>query len=195
MILIGGNVILRVIAGKLKGIRILTPKGKNTRPTTDRVKESMFNIIQNYVKGAKVLDLFAGSGNLGIESLSRGSLSVDFVDCSKESISIIKENLIKLKFEDCTRVIMKDFESAIKEFLSEGKRFDLIFLDPPYKKQFFTKALTMLADNDIVEDDGLIVVESEKDENLPQNVLNLNIWKQVIYGGTKLTFYINDIIK
>ena len=153
---------MRIIAGKFKGRSLITMKDQSIRPTTDRVKESIFNLIQGYVEDAKVLDLFAGSGALGIEALSRGAESVTFADRSNDSIETVNTNLKKVsgKFN----IIRKDFLSTIDYLSARKEKFDIIFLDPPYKQGLDKAAIDKIDEAGILAEDGIIVVERARDD-------------------------------
>ena len=122
---------MRVISGKVRGLKLNTPKNEDVRPTTDRVKESLFNIVSPYIMESDVLDLFAGTGSLGIECLSRGANKCVFVDVSKESISIVKSNIKKARVENESTVLNLDFKDAINKLKIQNNKFDVIFMDPP----------------------------------------------------------------
>lgn len=156
---------MRIIAGKFKGRSLITMKDKSIRPTTDRVKESIFNLLQGCVEDANVLDLFAGSGALGIEALSRGAHSVTFADRSNDSIETVNTNLKKVSGK--INVIRKDFLTTIDYLSARKEKFDLIFLDPPYKQGLDKVAIDKIDESGILAEDGIIVVErSREDEPL-----------------------------
>lgn len=178
---------MRVIAGEARGKRLQGPKGSDVRPTTDRVKESVFNIIQFEVPGARVLDLFAGSGALGIEALSRGAAYCVFVDASKESVKIIRENVAACGMEKRCTIQRADSESFCKSF--RGGTFDLVFLDPPYGKGMINLAIEALVSCDILSERGIIVAESNKEEDLPQEIGAIELAKVYHYGNTKISIY------
>jgi len=175
---------MRIIAGKAKGHRIYAPKGLNTRPTTDRVRESLFNILQPIINGTEVLDLFAGTGALGIEALSRGAKHVDFVDCWLPAIKAIKRNLSLTKLESYASVFQEDSLNFIKKV---GKKYDLIFLDPPYQTDLAIQALNLL--HTVLQDDGIIVVETSKLIEIPEQVGKFCTYRQSVYGDTRIWFY------
>ena len=180
---------MRVIAGIAKGKRLHAPKGMEIRPTSDRVKESIFNIIGPRVVDATVLDLFAGTGNLGIEALSRGASQAYFVDMSHASIQLIKKNLEETGFSEQSTVIKAEVESATKRLARDVVKFDLIFLDPPYRisVSFLGAILFMLA-SELLRDGGLLILEhSGKIE--PKSVEGLEIVSTRTYGDTAVTFY------
>ena len=153
---------MRIIAGKFKGRALITMKDKSIRPTTDRVKESVFNLLQGYIEDAKVLDLFAGSGALGIEALSRGAESVVFADRSNDSVETIYTNLKKVSGK--VNVIRKDFLSTIDYLSARKEKFDIIFLDPPYKQGLDKIAIDKIEESNILAEDGIIVVERSRED-------------------------------
>lgn len=184
-----GEIILRVISGKARGLKLNTPKNEDVRPTTDRVKESLFNIINGYIIEGEILDLFAGTGSLGIECLSRGADKCVFVDLSKSSIDIIKSNIKKARVEDNSEVVNLDYKNAIDRVKNNSYSFDIIFMDPPYYENMFIDALTRIGESNILKDDGIIVVEHDTKQEFPDNVGKLVKSKSRKYGNTTLTFY------
>lgn len=180
--------ILRVIAGKVRGLLLRTPKGMKTRPTTDRVKENLFNIIRQDISDAVFLDLFSGTGSLGIEALSRGALKGIFVDKNLGCIKIIKENLEHTKLSSRAEVYCADFKVALKK-LHNTQKFSIIFLDPPYDTGSLGIALSLINEFELLEEDGLIVVERSKTETL-----SFEYFIQVRdenYGNTNITLLKN----
>ncbi len=180
---------MRVISGKVRGLKLNTPKNEDVRPTTDRVKESLFNMISPYIMDSNVLDLFAGTGSLGIECLSRGAQKCVFVDVSKESISIIKSNITRARVENESIVLNLDFKDAISKLKAQKNKFDVIFMDPPYYKNMFIDALEKIDNADLLEEEGIIVIEHDSKENLPEKIERLEKNKVKKYGNTTLTFY------
>ena len=172
---------MRVISGLYRGRKLDTLKGDNTRPTTDRVKESMFNLIMFYIDNSKVLDLFSGSGSLGIECLSRGAKSVDFNDNNKESINIIKKNLQNMKGE--YKIYSTDYKSLISK--KANSLYDLIFIDPPYNFNIESELLASFVRLDILKTDGIIVYETNRPIELNND--NYEIVKEKKYGITYVT--------
>ena len=160
---------MRIIAGKFKGRALITMKDKNIRPTTDRVKESIFNLLQGAIEDARVLDLFCGSGALGIEAISRGAQSVTFCDRSQDSIETTQTNLKKVSGK--INVIKKDFFTAIDYLSARGEQFDLIFLDPPYKQGLDKAAIEKIEECGILAKDGIIVVERSR-EDVPMELVS-----------------------
>ncbi|MCL2384116.1 MAG: 16S rRNA (guanine(966)-N(2))-methyltransferase RsmD [Oscillospiraceae bacterium] len=185
-----GNKNLRVISGKARGIKLESLEGEATRPTLDRIKESLFNIIQFELPNAIVLDLFAGSGSLGIESLSRGAKEVVFCDNSIFAIKVINSNIEKTKFAEDSEVINKDYILALKEIAKQNKKFDIIFLDPPYNTDFAKKALDLIIEMDLLSDDGIIIIETDdKDiEEKVETIEDIKIFNIRKYGRVLLMF-------
>ncbi len=175
---------MRVITGEARGRRLVTLEGDDVRPTTDKVKEGMFNIIQFDIPEANVLDLFAGSGQLGIEALSRGAKHCCFVDASERPLDVVRENLKTCGFEKRASTFSGDSISYIS--LSR-EMFDIVFLDPPYRKGLIDKALPVLANK--VSDGGVIVCETSIEETLPETAGDFQIAKEYKYGKIKLTTY------
>lgn len=177
---------MRVITGSARGVRLLAPEGEQTRPTSDRVKEALFSIIQFEIEGRSVLDLFAGTGQLGIEALSRGAKDAVFVDSRSDAVKLIRENLRKTKLEDSATVFTGDYAS----FLQTAKqRFDLVFLDPPYKESFLENALKRISAIDIVKDGGIIICERPVEKELSVELLGFERSKDYRYGKTVITLY------
>lgn len=156
---------MRVIAGTARRIPLKTLPGNDTRPTTDRIKETLFNIIQNEIYGSRFLDLFAGSGQIGIEALSRGASYAAFVDHNKHAAECIRSNLEKTKLESRGGVYMMDVAGALKR-LSYEEPFDIIFMDPPYKEHLEREVFGALADSPLITEQTLIILEAEKGTDL-----------------------------
>jgi 16S rRNA (guanine966-N2)-methyltransferase len=183
-------VIIRVIAGSAGGLRLKIPKGSITRPTADRVKEALFGIIGEKVRNALVLDLFAGTGSLGIESLSRGARGAVFVDKNRNCGNIIKENLEYTGFMDRSKIIIGDVLKAINKIKSNYKKYDIIFIDPPYGKKNIDKTLKIFSYNDIIDKNGIIIAESHVNDKMPEKVGEFKLVDIRKYGITALSFYI-----
>ncbi|MBR6596014.1 MAG: 16S rRNA (guanine(966)-N(2))-methyltransferase RsmD [Oscillospiraceae bacterium] len=180
---------MRVIAGSARGIALKTPDGMQTRPTADRVKEAMFSIIHFDIPGAKVLDLFGGTGQLGIEALSRGADSATFVDQSDAACRLIKENLRRTKFENAGKVVRGDY----MEYLSRCReQYDIILLDPPYAEVFLENALKRITEIDILRSGGIIVAERPLGKALPWDFEGFTRSKDYKYGQILLTLYRKD---
>ena len=177
---------MRVITGSARGVQLKTPEGLVTRPTSDRVKEAMFSIIQFEIPGAMVLDLFGGTGQLGIEALSRGAKNAVFVDAGEPACRLIRENLKRIRLEGQGRVIRSDY----LEYLSRCReQFDIIFLDPPYAEVFLENALKRITEIDILRSNGIIVTERPLGKELPWEYQGYQRSKDYKYGKTLLTIY------
>ncbi|WP_019242425.1 MULTISPECIES: 16S rRNA (guanine(966)-N(2))-methyltransferase RsmD [Bacillus] len=183
---------MRVVSGQCKGRPLKAVPGASTRPTTDKVKESIFNIIGPYFEGGIALDLFAGSGGLGIEALSRGMDRAIFVDREFKAISTIRGNLQACHFTDQAEVYKNDSERAIKALIKREIAFDLILLDPPYKKQKLEELLEIIAKNHLIATNGIIVCEHSNDVELPDRVSTLTRWRHENYGIISISIYSLD---
>jgi 16S rRNA (guanine966-N2)-methyltransferase len=161
----------------------------STRPTTDRVKENLFNILAPYIENSKVLDLFAGSGSLGIEALSRGADSAVFSDQNEKCLQIIKKNLEHVKMTEKAKVFLGEAVLILKKLSQHGQKFDIIFLDPPYKKEIVPQIMQNLDKFGVLEEKFIIAAETDLDDELPQSMGSMVTSKVQIYGKTKLTFY------
>lgn len=180
---------MRVIAGKAKGIVLKTPEGLQTRPTADRVKEALFSIIQFELQSARVLDLFGGSGQLGIEALSRGASSAVFVDAANSACKLIRENLKRTKFENVSSVVCSDYLA----YLSKCRdKFDIILLDPPYAEVFLENALKRITEIDILHSGGIIITERPLEKTLSLEFAGYVRSRDYKYGKTILTLYRKD---
>jgi len=177
---------VRVITGSARGRKLKAPPGLSTRPTTDWVKESVFNIIQFDIEGRRALDIFAGSGQMGIEALSRGARECVFVDNDKNAVKAVNENLKALGFAEISTVFEKDYKAFVK---SEKGKFDLVFLDPPYGDGHIAKALELFSAFDILSDGGIIICEGMREEKLPEAVGKLAKSHEYLYGRTKISLY------
>ena len=177
---------MRVITGSARGRKLKELEGMETRPTTDRVKEGLFNAVQFDVEGRRVLDLFAGTGQLGIEALSRGAASCAFVDLRADAVALTRENLALCGFEDRSKVYQTDYLA----FLSTCReKFDLVFLDPPYAKGLLEKALETAAKIDIISANGIMVCESDAEQVLPDLPAPYEKGREYRYGKIKVTLY------
>ena len=176
---------MRVISGSARGRKLREPEGQSIRPTTDMVKESIFNIIQFDIEGRRVLDLFAGTGQLGIEALSRGAVAAVFVDETGEAIKLVRDNIKTLSLEDRAVVTRSDALS----FLEHGGRFDIIFLDPPYETKLIEKALKAIIEFDILNENGIIICETKEDRQLPEVSAPYLKGREYKYGKIKITLY------
>lgn len=175
---------MRVITGTARGRRLQTLEGNDVRPTTDKVKEAVFSSIQFDIEGRRVLDLFAGSGQLGIEALSRGAKSATFVDLNPEAINVIKANIKATGFEDASKIVRADCFSYLAQTREE---FDIVFLDPPYREGLLEKTLT--AATNIMSDYGIIICERPTDIELPKTVGSFIEKKQLRFGKILVSIY------
>ena len=180
---------MRVITGKARGVQLKTPDGMLTRPTTDRVKEALFSIIQFEIPTANVLDLFGGTGQLGIEALSRGAKSAVFVDQREDACKLIRENLRRTKLEQDAKVVRADYMDYLKRC---REKFRIIFLDPPYAEVFLENALKCITEIDILQTGGIIVTERPLGKELPWEYEGFTRSKDYKYGKTLLTIYRKD---
>lgn len=175
---------MRIISGSVRGRRLKEPQGMDTRPTTDKVKESLFNIIQFELEGRRVLDLFAGTGQLGLEALSRGAEHCTFVDQRREAAALVRENVKLCGFTDFARVAQ---EEALSFLSSCREKFDVVFLDPPYQSGLLEKSLKLLTRFDILREHGIIVCESGTDWSVPPLEVPYEAGREYRYGQIKLT--------
>lgn len=177
---------MRVISGIARGTKLDSRESISTRPTLDRIKENMFNLIQDKVRDSVVLDLFAGSGQLGIEALSRGADRAYFCDIDKEDIVFLEKNIDKTRLTEKSIVLNDDFKKVLKTI---NEKFDLIFIDPPYKSNFVEESLELIFENAILNTDGLIVIETDETQKI-QELLDsksyINILKTKNYGRVSL---------
>ena len=178
---------MRVITGTARGRKLKALPGLDTRPTADQVKESLFNIIQFDIEGRRALDLFAGTGQLGIEALSRGAAFCDFVDVNPAAVKVVRENLQATGLSGRASVTQRDFRAFLQG--ARGKKYDLVFLDPPYAQNALERALEVIAAIDIVSECGIIVCESPAGKVLPELEAPYGRGRDYRYGKTRLTLY------
>ena len=179
---------MRVISGSARGRKLVTPEGLATRPTTDRIKETLFNIIAFDLRESKFLDLFSGSGGIGIEALSRGASEACFVDFSMESIGCIKQNLEATRLFDKAGVLEMDVFSALELLARQNKKFDIVFMDPPYNMQLVDKALRWIEKGELLSEDGFIIAEMDINEDIPRPD-KLKVYRVKDYKTNKMVFY------
>lgn len=177
---------MRVITGKARGVQLKTPDGMATRPTADRVKEALFSILQFELPGARVLDLFGGTGQLGIEALSRGADSAVFVDAREEACALIRENLKRTKLSPQGKVVHSDYLAYLNRC---KEQFDMIFLDPPYAEEFLEKSILRITEIDILRSNGIIIAERPIGKELPWEFEGFVRSRDYKYGKTLLTIY------
>ena len=179
---------MRIISGTSKGRKLVTPKRFSIRPTSDRVKESLFNILGDEIEGKIVLDLFAGTGNLGIEALSRGAKRVVFVEKGRQALRLIQTNLHQFGWVDHSEIIPKDVNRAIGILKEREEFFDLILMDPPYERGLTQRTLVKLNTHPIYHSDSLLVVEHNRREPLPRILYGWDLKRQQRIGDTLLSF-------
>ena len=179
---------MRIISGKARGTKLYTLEGENTRPTLDRVKESIFNIIQNEIEGTKILDLFAGSGAIGLEFLSRGAEKAVLCDKSKEAINIIKKNVEKTHMEEKTQIMNVDFENCLDKL--KNQQFDIIYIDPPYATDYILKSLKKIIELNTAKEESLIIIETDDEKRIEKQIENIDV--QIVdkrkYGRATIIF-------
>ena len=178
---------MRVISGSARGLKLLSPEGLDTRPTLDRIKETLFNIINPHIYASDFLDLFSGSGSMGIEALSRGASSAVFVDNSSAAVKIITKNIESAHVGDRASVIKSDVFEAISLLGKKNRSFDIIYIDPPYSEGFNEPVLESIVKSGILKEDGFIVLERSSDADLSK-VHGLIIFREKIFKNTTLTF-------
>lgn len=180
---------MRVISGSRKGRPLQAVPGKGTRPTVDKVKESIFSMIGPYFEGGIALDLYAGTGGLGIEALSRGMDKAIFVDLDRKAIEVIKQNLEKTHFLDKAEVYKNESGRALKALIKRGVKFDLVFLDPPYAHQKIESEIAIFHDHGLLNEAAWIVAETDAEFQLADQIGTVQKVKESEYGGTRVTVY------
>ena len=178
---------LRVVAGDFGGRPLKTLEGKTTRPTTDKVKGAIFNMIGPFFDGGRVLDLFSGSGSLAIEAISRGMSSAVLVEKDRRAQAVIQENIKMTKSEEQFQLLKMDAARALTQLTGQ---FDLVLLDPPYAKEQIVANITQLEEQGLLSEEVMLVCETDKGVDLPEEVSNFGIWKQKTYGISKVTVYV-----
>lgn len=179
---------MRIITGRARGLQLTVPKNMDVRPTADRVKESLFNIIGSRIMEARVLDLFAGTGNLGLESWSRGAKAITFIDESKESLRLVNSNIAKCRAEkDCT-VLKGNAVQVAQRLYEQGQRYDFVFCDPPYNKGWIEAIIKVLETCPFIEDGGYLVVERSAHNELPPLPEGYELFRSSRYGETLVDF-------
>lgn len=180
---------MRVIAGIYKGRRLKTLEGLSVRPTSDRLRETLFNIMTPRIEGARFADICAGSGAIGIEALSRGARHVTFIESSLKAARIISENLRNCGIREDYRVVNRDALRALKNLASEKAQFDIIYFDPPYGSDIYTPVMWLIAKHDLLAEDGVVIVEHRRQTPLLPNYDQLRPYRQVAQGESLLTFF------
>ena len=179
---------MRIIGGKARGTKLYTLEGDNTRPTLDRVKESLFNIIQTEIPDSVFLDLFSGSGAIGLEAASRGARKVILCDKSKDAFQIIKKNIEKTHMEEQTECYHLSYEKVLETKINE--KLDIIYIDPPYKTDLIYESLKIILSKELLNDDSLIIIETDEEERIIEKIkkIELDIVDQRKYGRAHLIF-------
>ena len=179
---------MRVISGTARGTKLNSIESLSTRPTLDRVKEALFSIIQTHLQDSNVLDLFAGSGALGIECISRGAKHCTFCDKSYEAIKMLKHNLQRTKFETKATILVEDYKKCLQKL--DKNKFDIIFIDPPYKLDIAVNSIKLILEYDILAKDGIIILETDEEEREIKELenINLEVYDVRKYGRVKLIF-------
>lgn len=180
---------MRIVAGKFGSRVIQAVEGQTTRPTTDKVKEAIFSRIGPYFDGGSILDLFAGSGAISLEAISRGMEHAVLVDMNGKAISTITSNIKALGVRDACTVLKMDYKTALHKLEEQKQSFDVVFLDPPYKKQQISGILQYLDEHDMVKENGDVICESLKEDIFEDAVGSLQKVKDVTYGITRITYY------
>ncbi|MBP1924860.1 16S rRNA (guanine(966)-N(2))-methyltransferase RsmD [Sedimentibacter acidaminivorans] len=179
---------MRIISGISKGKRLYAPEGMSVRPTSDKIKESVFNIIGYIEEDSIVLDLFAGTGSVGIEFLARGAKECYFVDASYKSLNYVKKNVEICNFKDKAKIMQNDYEKAIESFCILNQKFDYIFADPPYDLLCCNNIAQKILQNKLLKKNGLLIIESDKSEEIFTNLDYEDVkYKEKIYGRTRIS--------
>lgn len=169
-------------------MNLFTPKGYDVRPTADRVKESVFNILAGRFTDARVLDAFAGTGNLGLEAWSRGAAQVTFVDRSRESLMLVRRNVEKCRAREQCELVQGDVLEVVHRLAAQGRQYDCVFADPPYRKRLVSELLAALRHSGIMPAGGLVVAERAADEGMLPEMEGFQIWRSEKYGSTIIDF-------
>lgn len=180
---------MRIIAGKARGRKLIPPATMETRPTLDRVKEAMFSSIYGYIQDSIVIDIFAGTGSLGLEAASRGAKEVYLIDKSSVTFPLLKENVENLKFDDFCIPLNMDSYEALNFLANKGKVFDLIFIDPPYCKEMIPEAMKMISEKNLLQKEGIIVTKIDTIEEIYSGYEDIVLVKSKKYGNTTVCYY------
>jgi 16S rRNA (guanine966-N2)-methyltransferase len=180
---------MRVIAGIYKGRRLKTLEGTHVRPTSDRLRETLFNVLAPRIEGARFIDICAGSGAVGIEARSRGAASVTFIEASRKATTIIDENLRNLGITDDVHVINRDALGALKKLAKREMQFDLCYFDPPYDSEIHSPVLWQIAKHNLLAEDGIVIVEHRRQLPLSPSYDRLRPYREIVQGESSLTFY------
>lgn len=184
---------MRITGGKAKGIPIKAPGGRRTRPTSNKVREAMFNVLGDRVSGARVLDLFAGSGAPAIDALSRGAEYAVMVEKDSAAVGAIRLNLERAGLAESARVVRSDFRAALARFCREGEMFDIVFVDPPYEGNLLDATAAALAKRRVITNDSVIIVEHFKKTAPPDSISGLPLHQTRNYGQTSLSYFLHSL--
>jgi len=180
---------MRITGGKKGGIRLSAFPEKLIRPTRDMVREAVFNSLGDKIKGASFLDIFSGTGSVGIEALSRGAGKAVFIEKERKAVAVIKKNLQIADFKEDARLICDDFEKALKRLEKENKSFDIIYCDPPYASDYYSKCLGEIGAGKIFCAEGTLILEAFKKKKLPEKKGKLELTREKLYGDTRILYY------
>lgn len=179
---------MRIISGTNKGMKLYAPEGVSVRPTSDKIKEAIFNMLGYIDEESVVMDLFSGSGGVGIEFLARGAKLCYFVDMSHKSLGYVKKNLELCRFNDKAKIVMSDYEKSIANFSRDNIKFDYIFADPPYALNCGANIAIKVFENNLLKKDGTLIIETDKSEKVIENIDTAMIeYKEKIYGRTRIS--------
>lgn len=178
---------MRIIAGRARGSKLVGPNGQETRPTSDRIKESLFNMIGLDLYNKSFLDLYSGSGAIGLEALSRGAKDATFVESSKDAYKAISTNVNKTRFTEESTILNMDIYRALDKLANENKKFNIIFMDPPYDVDMINNTLQSIIKNNLLDPEGFIIIEKPKDYVL-KDYKELKLWKEKDYKITTMSF-------
>lgn len=180
---------MRIIAGQYKGRRLKALEGMAVRPTSDRMRETLFNILAPRIEDARFVDVCAGSGAVGIEALSRGAAHVTFIESARKSVSVIGENLRHCGITEDFKLISRDAVMAMKYFAQEKQQFDIFYFDPPYDSEIYSPVLWQIAQNNLLAEDGIVIVEHRRQLPLAPNYDDLRPYRELVQGESVLTFF------
>jgi 16S rRNA (guanine(966)-N(2))-methyltransferase RsmD len=180
---------MRIITGLYKGRRLKTLEGMQVRPTSDRLRGTLFNVLAPRIEGARFVDVCAGSGAVGVEALSRGAASVVFIEASKKASAVISDNLRHCGVKEGVRVINRDALTALKYLAQRGAQFDIFYLDPPYDSEIYSPLLWLIAKSNLLAEDGVVIVEHRRQSPLAPNYERLRPYREIVQGESCLTFY------
>ncbi len=180
---------MRIIAGQYKGRRLKALEGMAVRPTSDRMRETLFNILAPRIEDARFVDVCAGSGAVGIEALSRGAAHVTFIESARKSVSVISENLRHCGITEDFKLVSRDAVMAMKYFAQEKQQFDIFYFDPPYDSEIYSPVLWQIAQNNLLAEDGIVIVEHRRQLPLAPNYDDLRPYRELIQGESVLTFF------